>query len=68
MIENQGQNAVPVDAIGQIPSRFVQDVTGVMSYSERRTLVKDPRLRADESLAISVEVPKSLANVNKRRT
>ena len=47
LVENKGYDAVPVDAIGQIPSRFVQDVTGVKNYRDRKSLVKDPRLRPD---------------------
>ena len=67
LISNSGSDPVLVDNVGQIPSRFVADVTGVAHYVDRKKLVLDPRLSAEGALAMKVDEPKSLKNVTKRR-
>ena len=39
LINNGGSDPVLVDSVGQIPSRFVNDVTGVATYLDRQQLV-----------------------------
>ena len=67
LINNNGNDPVLVDGVGQIPSRFVNDVTGVADYLGRQQLVQDPRMKPDAALAMKVEAPKSLTSVTKRR-
>ena len=67
LIDNKGSEPVYVNSVGQIPSRFALDVTGVKNYWERQKVVKSNTLAADQALAMKVEAPKSLVSVTKQR-
>ena len=63
LIDNKGSDPVKVNQVGQIPSCFNKDVTGVLNFSQRQNIVNDERLPADKGLSMKVETPKSLSNI-----
>ena len=66
MIDNKGNDPVYVNAVGQIPPRFNQDITGVSNYKQREVLSLDERCKQDQALAMKVETPKSLSNIQNK--
>ena len=56
-----------VNNVGQIPSHFNLDVTGVLNYKQRKQLLSDDRMSAEQGLFMKVETPKSLANINEKK-
>ena len=67
LIDNKGSKPVYVNQVGQIPSRFNLDVTGVLRYKEWQGLASDDRLPQEQALAMKCETPKSLGNIQKKR-
>ena len=67
LIQNNGSDPVYVNQVGLIPSRFSQDVTGVLNYKKRQEFSMNDNLPADAALSVKCETPKSLSSINKKR-
>ena len=75
MITNKGDAPILVNHYGEIPSKFTMDVTGVVNFRQRNRKSEQIHLEGKDSpsksnskaLAMKVETPKSLQDVNKNQ-